>query len=42
MLARECEHQSVWLTSYDMDPGWGAIEANVAGGASIGERTDWA
>jgi hypothetical protein len=32
----------VWLTSYDTDPGWGPIEANLVSEASIGERTDWA
>lgn len=32
----------MWLTSYDIDPGWGPIEATLVGEASIGERTDWA
>jgi hypothetical protein len=41
-VAREWEHLIVWLTSYDIDPAWGPIEASLAGEASIGERTDWA
>jgi hypothetical protein len=32
----------MWLTSYDVEPGWGPIEANLVGEASIGERADWA
>jgi hypothetical protein len=32
----------VWLTSYDMDPAWGPIEANLVGAVTIGQRTDWA
>jgi hypothetical protein len=32
----------MWLTSYDVDPGWGPVEADLVGQASIGERTDWA
>jgi hypothetical protein len=32
----------VWLTSYDTDPAWGPIEADLVGAASIGQRTDWA
>jgi len=32
----------VWLTSYDIDPPWGPIEANLVREAGIGERTDWA
>ena len=32
----------MWLTSYDTDPAWGPIEAYLLGGASIGQRTDWA
>jgi hypothetical protein len=41
-VARQWEHLSMWLTSYDIEPGWGPIEANLVGGASIGQRTDWA
>ena len=32
----------MWLTSYDIEPAWGPIEANLVGEATIGERTDWA
>lgn len=32
----------MWLTSYDIDRGWGPIEASLVGEASIGVRTDWA
>lgn len=42
VLASPWEHLDVWLTSYDIDPGWGPIEANLVRKASIGERTDWA
>lgn len=30
------------LTSYDIEPGWGPIEANLVTEASIGQRTNWA
>ena|ERR1035437_27962 len=30
------------LTSFDLDPGWGPIEAKLVRQASIGQRTDWA
>jgi hypothetical protein len=32
----------MWLTSYDIEPGWGPIEVNLVAHASIGQRTDWA
>jgi len=32
----------MWLTSYDIEPEWGPIEVNLAGHASIEQRTDWA
>jgi hypothetical protein len=31
----------MWLTSFDVEPGWGPVEATVVGGSSIGDRKDW-
>ena len=39
---RRWEHLSVWLTSFDIEPAWGPIEATLVREASIGERADWA
>ena len=31
----------MWLTSYDIEPAWGPIEATLVDETSIGERWDW-
>lgn len=31
----------LWLTSYDVEPGWGPVTVRLLGRSTIGSRDDW-